>query len=258
MSNKPKPFILAETNWKSVKKESFSVAVLPWGATEAHNYHMPYATDNILAENVAIEASKLAWENGAKPIVLPTIPFGVNTGQMDVPLCMNMNPSTQYAVLKDIVQVLDCHQICKLVIVNAHGGNHFKQMIRELSLEFPKVFICSINWWQTADATKYFDEPGDHAGELETSVTMYLTPDLVLPLDEAGNGNAKKFKIKGFREGWATAQRKWTEVTEDTGVGDPKLSTKVKGQAFFNATSAVIGDFLTELHHTDIGEIYEY
>ena len=65
----------------------------------------------------------------SKIIVLPTIPFGVNTGQMDIPFCINMNPSTQYAVLKDIVQTLNGQNIQKLVLVNSHGGNNFKQII---------------------------------------------------------------------------------------------------------------------------------
>ena len=41
-----RPYILAETNWKAVKETKFELAVLPWGATEAHNYHLPYGTDN--------------------------------------------------------------------------------------------------------------------------------------------------------------------------------------------------------------------
>ncbi len=164
-----RPFILEETNWKTVKDETYEVAILPWGATEAHNYHLPYATDSILAENVAIEAATKAWAKNAKVVVLPTIAFGVNTGQIDVSLCMNMNPSTQYAVLKDIVQVLDSQNIHKLVIVNGHGGNNFKQFIRELSLVYPEVFICSLNWWHVTDPGHYFDEPGGHAGELETA-----------------------------------------------------------------------------------------
>lgn len=257
MKNNPRPYVLAETNWKNVKEESYSVAVLPWGATEAHNYHLPYGTDNVLAEHVAIEAAKIAWEKKAKVIMLPTIPFGVNTGQMDVPLCMNMNPSTQYAVLKDIVQVLDAHNIQKLVIVNAHGGNHFKQMIRELSIVFPNIFVCALNWWQITDANSYFNEPGDHAGELETSVMLHIMPNWVLPLEEAGNGEAKKFKLKALKEGWVAAQRKWTEVTEDTGVGDPKKSTKEKGEQFFEIATQKIGEFFEELHHSSLDEMYE-
>lgn len=257
MNTKPRPYILSETNWKTVKKERYTVAILPWGATEAHNYHLPYATDTILADNVSCESSQKAWIKGAKPIVLPAIPFGVNTGQIDVPLCMNMNPSTQYAILKDVVQVLDAHSIFKLIIVNAHGGNNFKQMIRELSLEFPKVFVCSLNWWNAANPTSFFEEPGDHAGELETSAIMHICPELVLPLDQAGDGSAKQFKIKGLKEGWVSAQRKWTSVTKDTGVGNPTLSSKEKGAKFIKETTTAIGEFIVELHHADVNNMYE-
>jgi creatinine amidohydrolase len=256
-TEKIRPYVLAENNYKSVKQEKYTVAILPWGATEAHNYHLPYATDNIQAEQVAIEAAKIAWKNNTKAVVLPTIPFGVNTGQLDVPLCINMNPSTQYAILKDIVSVLNKQQIYKLVIVNAHGGNNFKQIIRELSVEFPDVFICSLNWWQITDTTPYFDEPGDHAGELETAVMMHLTPNLVLPIEEAGNGAAKTFKIKGLKEGWVSSQRHWNSVTEDTGVGNPKKATKEKGEKFFKVVTEKIASFFEELGKADLNDMYE-
>lgn len=257
MNRKIRPYVLAETNWKQVKEENYSLAILPWGATEAHNFHLPYATDNILAEEAAVEAAGKAWAKKAKPVVLPTIPFGVNTGQMDVKLCMNMNPSTQYAVLKDVVQVLDRHHIEKLVILNAHGGNNFKQMIRELSLEFPKVFICAVNWWQVTDAKPYFEEPGDHAGELETAAVMHLRPELVLPPEEAGDGSAKTFKIEGLKKGWASAQREWTKVTADTGVGNPKAATAEKGAKFFEKATDLIANFFVDLHKADLNDMYE-
>src|SRR6185436_3241589 len=98
-----RPYILAESNWKTVKDSSFELAVLPWGATEAHNFHLPYGTDIIEAESVAAESARLAWEKGSKVIVLPCIPFGVNTSQADIKLDMNMNPSTQLAVLRDVI-----------------------------------------------------------------------------------------------------------------------------------------------------------
>lgn len=252
-----RPYVLAETNWQSVKETEFTVAILPWGATEAHNYHLPYATDNFQAEYVAIESARKAWDKQAKVIVLPTIPFGVNTGQMDISLCINMSPSTQYAVLRDIVQVLNGQNIRKLVIVNSHGGNNFKQIIRELSLEFPKVFVCALNWWQTAKADDFFDEPGDHAGELETSAMQHIAPDLVLSLEHAGNGAAKTFKIKGLKEGWVSSQRQWTQVSEDTGVGNPKMATKEKGKAFLEVVTQNVADFFEELHHADSDDMYE-
>ena len=48
-----RPYLIAETNWKSVQETSYEVAVLPWGATEAHNYHLPYATDNLQNEGIS-------------------------------------------------------------------------------------------------------------------------------------------------------------------------------------------------------------
>ena len=112
-----RPYILAETNWKHLKDERIELAILPWGATEAHNYHLPYATDNIESDCIAAEASRIAWEQGAKVIVLPTIPFGVNTGQSDIYLDININPSTQLAILRDVITVLQRQKINKFLIL---------------------------------------------------------------------------------------------------------------------------------------------
>src|SRR6185503_273688 len=125
MTNDSRPFVLAVSTWKTVDPTPYEVAVLPWGATEAHNYHLPYGTDNIQAESVAIRAAERAWSEGARVIVLPTVPFGVQTTQLDIKLCLNLNPSTQAAVLGDLVSSLEGQGVHKLLIVNGHGGNDF-------------------------------------------------------------------------------------------------------------------------------------
>src|SRR5512133_2422808 len=104
------PFILANTTYKTIRDQEIDLAVLPWGATEAHNYHLPYATDNFMTEKIAAEAARYAWEKGGKPLVLPAIPFGVNTGQLDIKVNINLNPGTQLAILNDIVDVMNRHE----------------------------------------------------------------------------------------------------------------------------------------------------
>jgi creatinine amidohydrolase len=250
-----RPWILAETNWKAVQDTAYDLAILPWGATEAHNYHLPYATDVFAAEQVAAEAARLAWERGARPIVLPAIPFGVQTGQLDIPLCINLNPSTQAIVLRDVAAALAGNGIPRLLVLNAHGGNDFRQMIREVQTQVD-VFLCTINWWNCLDPRPFFDEPGDHAGELETSVMMHLIPDLVLPLDQAGDGAERKARVAGLREGWAWAPRPWTKISADTGVGDPRASTAEKGAAFFSAVTERIAGFIVELASLDPSDLY--
>ena len=217
-----RPYILAETNWKQIHERPIELAVLPWGATEAHNYHLPYATDVIEADAIAAEAARIAWEAGRGVMVLPTVPFGVNTGQTDILLSINMHPSTQLAVLNDIVEVLSRQGIYKLLILNSHGGNDFKQMIRELGVRFPKMLIATCFWFNVLNRSEYFEEKGDHADELETSVMLHLRPDLVRPLAEAGDGHARKWKLRAIREGWAWAERRWSQVSADTGIGNPK------------------------------------
>jgi creatinine amidohydrolase len=60
---------------------------------------------------------------------------------------------------------------------------------------------------------------------METSPLLYLNPDLVLPLTEAGDGKEYKSKVKGIKEGWAWSERKWSIISKDTGIGNPWKST---------------------------------
>lgn len=258
MSQRPvaRPHVLAETTWRAVSNTRFDVAVLPWGATEAHNYHLPYATDVIQCDHVAAESARIAWEREARVAVLPTVPFGVQTGQLDIPFCINVNPSTQLAILEDVARALGGQGIAKLVVLNGHGGNDFRAIIRELQPRVPDVFLCVINWWSCVDARPYFSAPGDHGGELETSVMLHVAPELVRPLSEAGPGRERKASLAGLRDGWAWAPRRWTAITDDTGVGDPSAATAAKGEAFFCAVTERIAEFLVELAAADTKALY--
>ncbi len=252
-----RPYLLAETNWKHLKDDKIELAILPWGATEAHNYHLPYATDNIEGTAIASESARIAWEQGTKVTVLPTIPFGVNTGQSDIYLDMNLNPSTQFAILKDLIEVLNRQGIFKFLILNSHGGNNWKSIVRELGLLYPKMFICTTFWPKTVNRTEYFDDPGDHADEMETSLIQYLTPHLVLPKSEWGSGDEKKSTIKALNEEWVWHERPWSKVSSDTGIGNPKAATPEKGEQFFNAICQKMAKLYTDLVATDVNEMYK-
>jgi creatinine amidohydrolase len=252
-----KPFVLAESNWKTIKDQDIELAILPWGATEAHNYHLPYATDIIQVEKFATESAQIAWNNGAKIIVLPAVPFGVHTGQSDIKLNINLNPSTQLAILNDVIEVLNRNGIYKFLILNGHGGNDFNPMIRELGLRYQKMFICTCNWYDTFKNSMFFENGGGHADEMETSIMQYIAPELVLPLNMAGDGNSKRFKVKAFNEKWAWAERRWTQVTKDTGIGNPYKATAEKGEKCYNEVISKLASLMVELSNADINNMYE-
>lgn len=252
-----RPYILSDSNWKEIRTRKIDLVILPWGATEAHNYHLPYGTDNIQVDNIAAESARKAEESGARVTVLPTIPFGVNTGQTDIRLDINLHPSTQLKILDDIIEVLNRQNFRKLLVLNGHGGNDFKTMLRELGVKYPGMMLASCNWFQAMDKSRYFEHKGDHADEMETSLMMYLAGDLVLPLSEAGDGSERNPKVAAFKEKWAWMERKWSQVTEDTGIGDPSASSAEKGKRFFNDLTDKLAGFFTDLASADPDSLYE-
>ncbi|MCG8578361.1 MAG: creatininase family protein [Bacteroidales bacterium] len=248
---------LAQLTLQDIHKQQFDLAILPWGATEAHNFHLPYGTDNYQNGVIIKQAAQLVNDKGVKVLILPEIPFGVNTGQTDIPYVINMLPSTQQAIIKDVATSV-FKQCDKLLIFNGHGGNDFKTIIRELGMDFPDKKLLTCNWFQALDAAKYFAQPGDHADEVESSLMMYLYPELVKPLSEAGNGQSKTFKVKALNQSWAWAEREWTKVSNDTGVGNPSKASSEKGERFFNDLCQVISQFLYELASTPLDDFYGY
>jgi creatinine amidohydrolase len=251
------PYNLEQAHWRDIRDLPVEVAILPWGATEPHNYHLPFGSDTIQSEYIALESASIASGRGAGVMVLPAVPWGVNTGQTDLKFCLNMMPSTQLALLGDLADNLVRHRIPKLVIINSHGGNDFIPIIRELSVRSPELFICVIDWWKICKGEAYFDEPGDHAGELETSVMMAIQPGMVLPLSEAGDGRSRKFAPEGLNSRWAWAQRSWSIISDSTGVGNPAKATREKGERFLRIVIEKVSSFLADLASTPLSEIYE-
>jgi creatinine amidohydrolase len=92
---------------------------------------------------------------------------------------------------------------------------------------------------------------------METSLILYLKPELVLPKVDWGRGAEKKNKIKALKEGWAWSERKWSAVSEDTGTGDPALASAAKGEKYFRAVTEKTADFMYDLSKTDVNDLYE-
>lgn len=231
-----KIFDLSVSNYGTARQHHYDVAILPWGATEAHNLHLPYLTDCILSHDIAVDAAvALHQKHGLYAMVMPAVNMGAqNPGQRQLPFCVHARYDTQRAILTDHVIALRTQGIHKLLIVSGHGGNNFKNMIRDLAADYPDFWIASSEWFKQANPHDFFDKPDDHADELETSVMMHYHPELV-NLSEAGNGKHGGFAIPGLRDGSVWMPRNWARVSRDTGIGDPSLATAEKGERFAQA-----------------------
>lgn len=226
----------------------YELALLPWGATEPHNLHLPYLTDAILSHDVAVDAAALALERyGRRCMVMPPVFMGSqNPGQRDLKFCVHARYETQRSILYDTVASLHHQGMKRLLIVNGHGGNSFKNMIRDLAVDFPDFLIASSEWYRVLSARDYFDKPGDHADELETSVMMHYHPELV-DLSMAGEGKAGGWALPSLQRGVAWIPRRWDMVSRDTGIGDPRNATAEKGARFARAVAQTYARLINEL-----------
>ncbi len=249
---------LARTNLARLQSRHIEVAVLPIGATEPHNRHLPYGQDFLHTTEVGRRCVRDAWLATQKVILLPSIPYGVDCNLMDFPFAMHIRQSTLEALVDDLVRSLRHFGIRKIVILNGHGGNEFKGLIRQLQCDYD-VHLFLINWWQVG-SDQYdhiFDRPDDHAGELETSVAMYLYPQLV-ESEKAGSGASKKFRFEALNQGWVKTSRNFGKLNDHCAVGSPIMASAEKGETYLNLVCTRITRFLVELANSPIDETFPY
>ncbi len=258
-----RPWKLAETNYGAVKHLRYEVAVLPFGATEPHNLHLPYGIDTLEGDTVGEKICEAAWDRGAKVVLLPTVPYGTQTNQMKFPLAMNLNPSTLGLVVRDLVESLVAHGIRKIVVLNSHGGNEFKSVLRELYGKTPAhLFLC--NWYTVFHDVYHelFIERDDHAGEMETSFALAYFPELVARNPDgtltADEGRAAQTRFEAINRGWVSITRPWHLLTTNAGVTNPHAAAAEKGRRMMDLLVERLSQFLVELSAAEIDERFPY
>ena len=254
---------LAETNYGTVKQHEYEVAVLPLGATEPHNLHLPYGMDTIEGELVGEKICEAAAARGAKVVLLPTVPYGTQTNQMKFPFAMNLNPSTLTAVITDLVDSLVAHGIGKIVLLNSHGGNGLKPVLRELYGKTPAaLFLCE---WYNMIGDVYdeiFDRRDNHAGEMETSLALAYVPELVARNPDgtltADEGKTAPTRFEAINRGWVSITRPWHLLTTNAGVTNPHAATAEKGRRLMQIIVDRLAGFLVELSAAEQDERFPY
>ena len=163
-----------ENTFDEIAQANPEMALLPIGAIEQHSYHLPVATDYLIAQALAERVAK-ELDNC---YLLPALPFSCSREHCDFYGTVWLRPPTLAAVVEDLVASLHHHGISKVVLLVAHGGNWIiKPTLREINLDRRGLHVILT----TPDAgTAGQGEFADlHAGRFETSLIMHLHPDLV-------------------------------------------------------------------------------
>jgi creatinine amidohydrolase len=252
--------ILAEQTHAFIRSREWQVAVLPFGATEPHNLHMPYGTDNFQLQVLAERACQKAYDGGAAVLLLPTVPIGVNTNHLRVrgAVALSVTPTTLLAILSDLVESLERQGVRKLVLLNGHGGNELKPLTRQLHHR-TGVFLSVCDWYRMAQDLypAIFEHPGEHADEVETSLGLAFFPELMRP-ELADPGEARPTRFEAINRGWVSITRPWHLATTNTGLGNPVGASAEKGRRLMDALVDRLAAFLTELSAAPMDETFPY
>lgn len=257
------PWNLARSNYHDIRDLDYEVAVLPFGATEPHNLHLPYATDTLEATIIGEQVCQEAWNRGAKVVLLPTIPFGTQTNMQEFPLALNVNPSTMMLLVADLLESVVNSGIRKILLLNSHGGNALKPIVRELGAQTEgHLFLC--DWFHSVQDVYHdiFENPEDHAGEMETSFGLAYFPDLVR-VDAQGkpagdSGAKRKMRFEALNQGWVSISRPWHLLTTHSGAADPQAATAEKGRQLMQVLVTRLSGFITELSESKLDSDFPF
>lgn len=181
---------MKDITWKEFEERKNRAVILPVGSTEQHSFHLPFCTDSAIAKGIS---ARLAEKIGGT--VMPTLCYGYKSKPMSgggplFPGTIDLNGRTLISLAEDILEEL-CLDSVKLIFVNnAHYENEafLIEAIDIVSRRHPDVTILESNWWDVLPQSvidKVFEDvpfPGwalEHAAVTETSLMMYLAPQLV-------------------------------------------------------------------------------
>ena len=162
-----------------------AVAVLPTAAIEQHGPHNPVGLDTMCCMAIAQGAAEAAGEVDA--IVSPPLHYGSSDHHRPFPGVLSLRSGTFAQVLYEVIESLALAGFRRVFIVNGHGGNTLlvRQVAGDFVLANPSMRVIAGSYWDIArERLEAVSTDGPvaipgHGGNFETSLMLYLDPDLV-------------------------------------------------------------------------------
>jgi creatinine amidohydrolase len=241
------------------------IAVLPVCAIEQHGPHLPVATDTAIGEGLI--AAMLKKLPAHLPVtVLPTQAIGKSNEHIHSPGTLTLSYETLARVLIDIGESVARAGVKKMVLANSHGGNIAVNDIVARELRINHDMLCvSASWARLGMPaglfTDFESQFGIHGGEMETSVMLALSPDLV-KMKEAKKFHSIQERLVASGPylrahgpnafGWIAQ-----DLNHAGAVGDAALATAEKGQQAINAMTDKFIELLKEIDAFDMQQLWK-
>jgi creatinine amidohydrolase len=253
-------YVYGDLTWPEVNlaAEQGKVMLLPIGSTEQHGPHLPLDVDNLLSNSICMETGRQA---PATVLVAPQISYGYNIHALDFPGTMHVGYEHLIGLCVDVCKSFAYHGFKRIVIVNGHGGNSaaLELACRRTILE-TDALVTSFTWWSLLPANfvasvreSVFPGGAGHAGEIETSVYLYLAREKVQM--ERAKDHIAWYNARGtssfqwgdlFGSGPVSVFERTSTFTEDGTFGQAALATAEKGKLLFDQAASQLVDFVRE------------
>ncbi len=227
------------------------VVVLPIGSLEQHGHHLPMLTDSLIGGEIVRRAQA---ELGDEALFLPMLWVGSSDHHFGLPGVISAGSDTYTQLLIDIIESLITHGFRRILLLNSHGGNGgpASNAINQVQIRHPNLpdlWLALASWFavageQIAQIASLQQKHVTHACELETSMILYLRPELVKM--EAARGASFPFDSAFWSADSSgasriTVARTLPQASRSGALGHPELATPEKGAELFEvATREVV------------------
>ena len=231
-----------------------TVLIFPFSSIEQHGPHLPLNTDKKILEGILLEFNKKYSSN--KYIIMPEVYFGSASEHSNFEGTISIDSlefiSHSLSILKNVCKL----KFKNILLLNSHGGqiSHIDIIAKELKSEF-NINIVKGNYFlfdqfKGIISTKE-KEFGYHGGDFETSIMLYLFPNLVR------QSKISKHKLspdylssktisyeKNIKKTWLT-----NELSKSGIIGDPTNANAVKGKKIVDKVVIFLKKIIIEMYN---------
>lgn len=241
---------------KAVAEQDGSVLIVPVGSVEQHGKHLPVGTDTVLVEAIA-ELGAERVEKDVPVLITPTIWTGYSPHHMPFGGTLTVEFDHLYSVVEDVAGAGIENGFDAVLLLNGHGGNRplIDAAVSTIGDDHPDVDIFGLTYFQLAES--FIDEVRDsdtggmaHAGEFETSLMLFIRPDLVRDTREGTYWEQEYDRSSEdmFDGGPLAVYRTFDEYSTSGAIGDPELATAEKGEGIYELLGDEFEAVLRDIH----------
>lgn len=247
--------------WNALTTKDFSsfspdgtVVIMPVGSIEQHGPHLPVSVDTLITEGVLKEMLD-SVPDSYTALVLPTLPVGKANEHTGFDGTLSLSVNTITGLWTDVAESVFRTGLKKLMILNGHGGQSQVASVvaRDLRVRHDAL-VVPVNWWAVRDKPIEFGEDeytyGIHGGAEETSVMMYLHPELVRRehcQNSTSNAFLQKEKFPRLFSQGALHAWKAEDLQKNGACGDASIATREDGETIVKAAAASLAELLSEM-----------